>query len=113
MKITLNPIQTTGLRLSLSNDNLEIAHAFLYFLNNDLHPQPLAYLEDVFVDETFRGQGFGRKLIETAIQEAKKARCYKLVATARFSNTTAEKLYTSCGFEKHSNGFRLDFQNRK
>ncbi len=113
MKINQKKITTTGLRLSLSDDNLEIAHAFLYFLRNDLHSQLSAYLEDVFVDETLRGQGFGRKLIETAIQEAKKARCYKLVATARFSNTTAEKLYTSSGFQKHSHGFRLDFQNRK
>ena len=108
MNITQKQITASGLRLSIKKDNLEIARAFLYFLRNDLHQQPLAYLEDIFVDETFRGQGFGRKLIETAIQEAKKAHCYKMVATSRFSNTTAEKLYTSSGFQKHSNGFRLD-----
>lgn len=113
MDISQKQITTSGLRLSLNNDKQEIAHAFLYFINNDLHSQPLAYLEDVFVNETFRGQGYGRKIVETAIQEAKKAHCYKLVATARFSNTTAENLYTSCGFQKHSHSFRLDFQNRK
>lgn len=109
MDITSNPISTTALRLSIKKDNREIAHVFLYFLHNDLHAQPLAYLEDVFVEEQFRGQGLGRKIVEIAINEAKKAHCYKMVATSRFSNETAQSLYLSCGFEKHSHGFRINF----
>jgi len=108
MNITSSSIQTSGLRLSIKKDNLEIAHTFLYFLHNDLHVQPLAYLEDVFVDEEFRGQGYGRKIVKRAITEAKRAHCYKMVATSRFSNETAQSLYISCGFEKHSHGFRIN-----
>ncbi len=108
MNITSTPVSVSGLRLLIQSGKQEIAHAFLYFLKNNLHDQPLAYLEDVFVNEMFRGQGFGRKIVERAIAEAKKAQCYKVVATSRFSNETAQSLYTSCGFEKHSHGFRLN-----
>jgi len=38
---------------------------------NDLHPEPYGLLEDVFVEEEFRGQGIGKSLVRAVIEKAK------------------------------------------
>ena len=108
METKTEPLVVNGLRIILLENHQEVARARLYFLSNDLHQQPFAYLEDVFVKSEFRGKGFGSKLIQLAISEAQKQKCYKIVATSRFSNERAQKLYLNAGFEARGKSFRLD-----
>lgn len=96
------------MRIGISRNGQEIARGRLYFLYNDIHSQPLAYLEDVFVNENCRGQGLGARIVQAAIAEAKKAGCYKVIATSRFANQRAHHLYLSSGFKEHGRSFRLE-----
>lgn len=57
-----------------------------------------AWLEDVFVEESARGEGFGRKLVEAAIQRARSRGCGRIQLDANQSNEPAVRLYESCGF---------------
>ena len=66
-----------------------------------------AHLEDVVVDLDQRGKGVGRLIVDTAIQEAKKHNCYKLMLTC-FEKTIP--YYESFGFEKHDIGMRLNLK---
>ncbi len=85
-----------------------IGRAYLYILRNDLHDRPFGFLEDVFVDPDFRGQGLAGQLVNVVINEARKRGCYKLVAASRHERTRVHDLYLRLGFKNHGLEFRLD-----
>lgn len=109
MKINITPILVSGIKITLSKGENFIGRGFLYLLKNDLHAEPFGLMEDIFVDESFRGKGCGEKITKAIIEEAKKNKCYKLICTSRFSNEKAHKLYEKLGFKNHGDEFRMDF----
>lgn len=62
-----------------------------------------AWLEDVFVDEAARGNGYGRTLVAAAIQRARTRGCGRIQLDANRDNHPAVKLYESLGFEPTHN----------
>jgi GNAT superfamily N-acetyltransferase len=98
-----------GLRFSVSGNGVELARAYLYVMTNDLHDAPFGLLEDVYVDETQRGNGLGTALVLEVVAAAREAGCYKLIATSRTSRTKVHELYERLGFEKHGVEFRMNF----
>lgn len=109
MQIVTSQKWSKSVRLSLKEEGKEIARAFLYLINNDLHAQPYALLEDVFVQEEFRGQGNGVKIVQAAIEEARKQGCYKLIGTSRHSREKVHLFYKKLGFYEQGLEFRMDF----
>lgn len=66
------------------------------------------YVEDVVVDESMRGKGVGKKLMNHIIEKARDLGVRYLNLTSRPSREAAQKLYESLGFEKRdTNVFRL------
>ncbi len=108
MKFESKEVPGKGVRLSLQEEGKEIGRAYLYVLHNDLHKEPFGLLEDVFVSETFRGKGYGEKLVRKAVEEAKRLDCYKLVFTNRYGNKKIHAWYKRMGFRDTSKGFRMD-----
>ena len=102
-------IQSKAIRVAVSEDGTEIGHAYIFLITNDLHQEPYGLLEDLMVDESQRHNGIGTKLIKQAILESKKAGCYKLLATSRYSRENVHRLYEGLGFKKIGHEFRLDF----
>ena len=98
-----------AIRLSASEDGKEIARAYVYVLTNSLHKEPFGFLEDVFVEESHRGGGVGTEIVNQAIEEAKKAGCYKLIGTSRESRPAVHRLYERIGLKKWGVEFRKDF----
>lgn len=109
MEFKQKTINNQGTRLSIKNNGKEVARAYLYIIRNDLHKKPFGLLEDVFVDENFRGQGLGTQIINKVIEETKKNKCYKLIATSRHSRPKVHELYKRLGFKDHGIEFRMDF----
>lgn len=97
-----------GIRFSVQEKDREIGRAYLYVMPNDLHTEPFGLLEDVYIDPEKRGRGIGRKLIEDVIARARKAGCYKLIATSRHSRPQVHKLYRKLGFNEHGVEFRIN-----
>jgi GNAT superfamily N-acetyltransferase len=85
-----------------------IGRAFLFLIYNDLHPKPYGLLEDVFVEEKYRGKGIGKELVQRVIEKAKELGCYKLIATSRFERENVHQLYENLGFKKWGYEFRMD-----
>jgi GNAT superfamily N-acetyltransferase len=85
-----------------------IGRAFLFLVYNDLHPKPYGLLEDVFVEEKYRGKGIGKELVKKVIEKAKELGCYKLIATSRFERENVHQLYENLGFKKWGYEFRID-----
>lgn len=109
MELITKQEQTMYLRISAQENGMEIGHAFLYFIRNNLHEQPYAYLEDVFVVEQFRSQGTGTILLREIMDEARMRGCYKIIATSRTERQFIHDWYEKFGFKKYGLEFRLDF----
>lgn len=95
-------------RISVQEDGKEIARAYLYFLRNDFHEEPVGYIEHVSVDLEYRGGGIGTKLLNDIIVEARTRGCYKLIGTSRMERERVHALYTRLGFSEWGKEFRMD-----
>jgi GNAT superfamily N-acetyltransferase len=109
MEIMKKEITGRGVKLSIEENGKEVARAFLYVLTNELHKEPFGLMEDVFVEEEFRGKGLGTMIVKALIEEAKRTGCYKLIATSRYSRENVHTLYERLGFKDHGKEFRIDF----
>ena len=67
-----------------------------------------AWIEDVVVDDAYRGQGLGRMLVEHAIAYCKEQGIDTLMLTSNPKRIAANALYQSLGFEcKDTNVYRM------
>ena len=111
MDISQDFVAAEGIRICYKEKEggLEIARTYLYLLYNDLHGEPFGFMEDVYVDESFRGRGIGSLLVEKVIEEARSRGCYKLICTSRHTKPDVHELYKKLGFTDHGLEFRIDF----
>ncbi|MEJ3743453.1 GNAT family N-acetyltransferase [Actinomycetes bacterium KLBMP 9797] len=65
------------------------------------------YLQDLFVDESARGHGAGRALIERVAEEAKKRGAARLYWTTKHDNHPARALYDTLA--QHRGFIRYDY----
>ncbi len=109
MDIQKKEINAKGIKYCVLRNGKEIARAYLYILRNDLHDKPFGLLEDVYVQESLRGRGYGPILVKTIIGEAQRRGCYKLNCTSRHTKPRVQKLYERLGFKNHGLEYRIDF----
>jgi len=109
MEIQQKEVNPSGIKFYVAVQEREIARAYLYILTNDLHPSPFGFMEDVFVDESLRGSGYGTSLVERIIEEAMVRGCYKLICTSRHGKDKVHGLYEKLGFVRQGLEFRIDF----
>ena len=100
---------------------LESANSHLFFLMKDeqiagmltvgIYHSPTggkAWIEDVVVDETFRGQGLSKLLVAHAIEFVKSKQIPLLMLTSNPKRIADNKLYHAMGFErKETNVYRM------
>jgi GNAT superfamily N-acetyltransferase len=60
-----------------------------------------AVVEDVGVAPQRQGQGIGRAMMAHALEECRKAGCYKLALSSNVKREGAHRFYESLGFERH------------
>jgi GNAT superfamily N-acetyltransferase len=73
------------------------------------------WLEDLFVEDTARGSGLGRALVEAAVERARERGCARIELDVNEANSAALRLYESLGFENWSDppGGRNLFMRRR
>jgi ribosomal protein S18 acetylase RimI-like enzyme len=72
-----------------------------------------AWIEDVVVDQSVRGQGVGEALSRAAVDEARRRGAKHVSLTSRPSRDTANRLYQRLGFEPYdTNVYRYTFKSR-
>ena len=112
-KIDKKIVKASGVKFFVKKEGKEVARAFLYIMNNDLKKEPFGLLEDLFVDESLRGQGIGTELLKMVIDEAKKLGCYKLVGTSRHERESVHKMYEKIGFKKFGIEFKMYLNEKR
>lgn len=65
----------------------------------------VGHIEDVVVSKNMQGKGIGEKLIQTALNYAKKEGCYKTILDCK---EDVRKFYEKIGFYKTSDAMRFD-----
>ena len=63
----------------------------------EVHPDVIN-IHDIFIEDTWRGHGVGRAMLQVVEQRAKEKDCAKLTLEVDRSNTGAQRLYTELGF---------------
>jgi glucosamine-phosphate N-acetyltransferase len=58
----------------------------------------IAHIEDICVDNNYRGKNYGKNLMNHLIDEAKKKNCYKVTL---YCKEDLENFYKSCNMEKN------------
>jgi len=117
-QLTSNPMIVTE---AMFRQLLESENSHLFFLMNDgrvagmltvgIYYSPTggkAWIEDVVVDETFRGRGFSKLLVAYAIDFVRSKQIPLLMLTSNPKRIAANKLYQAMGFErKETNVYRI------
>ncbi len=97
---------STGATLSFDYRSLQVEFGYLSaairlfklaLMDHRAHPTNFA-IEGICVDKGLRNRGIGRKIVEALAHEAKAQGCIALSLKVLNSNTSARKLYESCGF---------------
>ena len=57
-------------------------------------------LNDLFVDESYRGKGVAKSLISAVENLARKTGCVRIILATQISNVAAQSLYESRGYAK-------------
>jgi len=98
-----------GFRFSICDEEGdEVGHAYFYVMTNDLHERPFGLLEDLYVEEANRGQGYGSTLHAAVVAKARELDCYKLLATSRYSRPEVHAMYEHYGYKDYGKEFRLN-----
>lgn len=117
-QLTSNPMTLTE---TMFRQLLESDNSHLFFLQKDgqiagmltvgIYYSPTggkAWIEDVVVDESFRGQGLSKLLVGYAIEFVKEKQVPSLMLTSNPKRIAANKLYQSMGFKrKETNVYKL------
>ena len=117
-QLTTNPMTLTE---DMCRQLFESENSHLFFLLKDeqiagmltvgIYHSPTggkAWIEDVVVDEAFRGQGLSKLLVAHAIEFTKSMGIPSLMLTSNSKRIAANKLYQAMGFErKETNVYRM------
>ncbi|WP_377297660.1 GNAT family N-acetyltransferase [Rhizobium sp. SGZ-381] len=90
----LDPASRVAMRVAEVEGQLA-GFAIHHFHDSTWVKAPDCYLEDLFLDETFRGRGIGRALMEDLVAICRKDGWARLYWHTDEGNVTARKLYDS------------------
>lgn len=121
-QLTSQPMVLTE---EIFRQTIESENSHLFFLQKDgttagmltvgIYHSPTggkAWIEDVVIDETFRGQGLSKLLVAHAVEFVKSQNIPLLMLTSNPKRVAANKLYQAMGFErKETNVYRMKHIN--
>jgi GNAT superfamily N-acetyltransferase len=87
-----------GFILIAKIDEIAVGMVNILFTVSTALGDRVAILEDMIVDNSYRGFGIGTKLIDCAIEEAKNQNCKRVTLLTDLSNITAQNFYKKHGF---------------
>ena len=94
--------ERTPVLAAADDDDVLMGYAFCVFKevrdDNILHDSKTLYIDDLCVDERFRGKGIGKALYHAARELAVKSGCGSLTLNVWSCNTPAMEFYRKCGF---------------
>lgn len=84
----------------IENNESVIGFVSLHIQNLLHHQRKVAEVQELCVDEKFTGMGFGKLLLDTAIQEAEKQNCEIIELAASNKRVNAHRFYEREGWQR-------------
>ena len=69
------------------------------------YPKPIAELDELFVEVSYRRKGVGKMLMTQILETVKKLGCYRLFIESHYDHKGAHKFYESIGFTNYGYHF--------
>jgi GNAT superfamily N-acetyltransferase len=92
----------------LDNEMMSVATCVLVVVPNLTRNQrPFALIENVVSDARFRGRGFGKRVVQAAIDHAWAAGCYKVMLMTGRTDPAVLAFYQACGFTSDKTAFQI------
>lgn len=110
-EVQVAPVPASAERIGIWKHGQEVAHLTQYYVQSDSHANPSAFCEDWWVDPESRGAGLGRRLVDAAVEAARRHGCYKVVANSRFNRPSLHAYIEEIGFVRHGYEFRIDLND--
>ena len=96
-------------------DNKAIGTFSLLFMPTMMHIgfHKSAILDSVTIISSYRGQGYGKQMMQQALNISADAGCYKVTLSSNIKRDRAHKFYKSLGFQQHrwSFSYQLSMDN--
>lgn len=96
---------------AVDDDGSVMGYAFCVFQqhinDNILTDIKTIYIDDLCVDEKFRGRHVGRSLYEHVLAFAKEQGCYNVTLNVWACNESAKKFYEKCGLKPQKYGMEV------
>ena len=91
-------------------DNQAIGTFSLLFMPTMMHPgfHKSAILDSVTILSNYRGQGYGKQMMQKALKISADAGCYKVTLSSNIQRSRAHNFYKSLGFRQH--GWSFSYQ---
>jgi GNAT superfamily N-acetyltransferase len=89
------------------NGTIQGTCALAFLPNINHNAMPYCVLENMVVDQSARGAGLGRALVDHAVELARKKGCYKLSLTSNLQREEAHRFYESAGLTHSHKGFTI------
>ena len=97
------------LLVALADGRIAGTYALLIMEKLGKRGTPAGVVEDVAVAPQYQGHGIGRAMMAHALEECRKAGCYKLALSSSVKREGAHRFYESLGFERHGYSFAVFF----
>lgn len=96
--------------VAVQDDTVVGTYALLVMDNLGHMGAPSAIVEQVLVAPNVQGGGIGTVMMRHAMEQARAARCYKLVLSSNIKRTAAHEFYDKLGFTRHGLSFRVELR---
>ncbi len=90
----------SALILFAKADNDYIGICTCFYAYSTFLARPLINIHDIYVNEAYRGNSIGKKLVQTVEEIAKRKNCGKITLEVRKDNLNARDLYKNQGFKE-------------
>lgn len=99
------------LGFTAGNPEVPAGFAQVYHSFSTVQLGPILILNDLYVDEKFRGRGLGEELIRGVIRYMQNTGCRKILLQTNLDNFKAQRLYERLGFKKESLSLFYEYFN--
>lgn len=103
--------RATGYRMFVSEIDGDVIGVIGIIHNHNLHDGFVTYIEQVVIDESYRGQGYGALLLQFAESRAKEEGCDQVELDVDTGEGLAEQFYLRNGYKISGQFFYKDLSD--
>ncbi|MGN0537084.1 MAG: GNAT family N-acetyltransferase [Acutalibacteraceae bacterium] len=103
--------ESTPVFVATDTDDIVVGYAFCIFKQHKedsvMTDIKTLYIDDLCVDNAYRGQHIGTELYHAVVEFAKQSGCYNITLNVWSCNESAQRFYEKCGFKPQKIGMEI------